>query len=136
MANYDEIMETLRTLNDKDLFMVYYEYSINHDDELKLHYMIDFDEEMENIKEFCSIGVRAKYYHVYMIMNYAVNELGFDPDDKYFTIFFDYAIKSYNHVDDFLDDNDLFGDLADYILDNNDCLGNIDIEMLLKEEEC
>lgn len=56
----------------------------------------------------------------------------FDIDDEYFALEDD-TLHSYNFVDDYLREH--YDDIISYILDNNDCLGNVNIELALDEDE-
>ena len=94
--------------------------------------MIDLDDEVDNYRVYCVQNYFSSYYYVYEMFDDAIARHEFDIDDAYFALE-DGTLHSYNFVDDYLREH--YDDIISYILDSNDCLGNVNIELALDEDE-
>lgn len=141
MANYDDVLNYLRYASDGDLYDIFREYQYTTD---FIHGSIldisELDDELNYIRTNCISGVNSRYYELHKIINHSIELNGFNPYDNYFSVDFEnnYLLKSYHHVIDYLESTGLLDELTQYIIDTNDCLGDVDLNILLddEEEEC
>ena len=132
MAEYTEIENLLYEMDNDELFDLWCEYCYSTDNPNPLHHMIDLDDEVDNYRVYCIQGYVSSYYYVYEMFDDAIARHEFDIDDAYFALE-DGTLHSYNFVDDYLREH--YDDIISYILDSNDCLGNVNIELALDEDE-
>lgn len=125
------IWQQLQELEDEELKEVLDEWCNASGYTNYLCYMSGLDEEVGYYVRG-NANPWQKSYYVYEFFRDSVRKQEFDIDDAYFAIGDD-EIKSYTNVFDYVCET--YPQICDYIVDNNDCLGNVDIENALKEME-
>lgn len=131
----EKLLETIKEMDDSEIVTLWNEYCYNNnmfDDEI-----LSYDTLEELIQNSSEGGLYWINRFFYGSDDYN-NEGGANPNRDYFTFngygnieSFDYIYNSYsgefNHID--------IDDLIEYITDNNDSLGNDEIQAVLDESE-
>lgn len=117
MKNLEEIKDFLiNDLSDNDIFEMWNEYAQkNYYDEI--YSIDDFDDIMEETSP--TDIANSIYFGEY------------NPNDNYFQFDGYGNIKTTNNIEEFAD----YGELAEYICDNDDDLGNSELRDFLDEED-
>lgn len=132
MANYDDVLNLLKEMEDDDLFDLWCEYCYSASLPNNLHFMIDLDDEVDNYRVYNTMGAYSSYIVIYHLFDHAIGLREFDIDDCYFVLEDD-ELHSYICAADYV--SEYFNDIANFIIDNNDCLGNTNIDLALNYDE-
>lgn len=132
MSKQEIIYEALQCLDDEDLLDVWETYCSAIDRTSELRRMNSLDDELDDYTRFNTFGALSSYYYVYELIQQAVGYKDFDIDDEFFVLDTEYdKLTSYGSVSDYVEE--FYDDIIDYILENNDCLGDLTIESALDE---